>query len=102
MGLNTTQPALSRSAGEGARTFMNAPDALTEHGFRRISEFEAARSAWPRGQQPALARAAAEKFRARFKPAGVVQGVQSIDLVAAGYPAGFAFHRQYDFRRRES
>lgn len=71
---------------------MNAPDIRTAHGFRPIGEFESARKAWPRGQQPALFREAAEKFRARFKPAGTVQGVMSIDLVAAGYPAGFSFH----------
>jgi len=71
---------------------VNAPDALTENGFRRIHDFEAARSAWPRGQQPQLAREAAEKFRARFKPAGTVQGVMSIDLVSAAYPRIFAFH----------
>lgn len=71
---------------------MNAPDALNAHGFRRLHDFEAARQAWPRGQQPELARKAAESFRARFKPAGTVQGVMSVDLVAAGYPAGFAFH----------
>ncbi|HVT35180.1 MAG TPA: hypothetical protein VHE37_06340 [Nevskiaceae bacterium] len=71
---------------------MNAPDGLTEHGFRRVDEFSSARNSWPRGTQPALARAAAEKFRARFKSGPQVQGVRSVDLVSAGYPAGFAFH----------
>lgn len=71
---------------------MNAPDALTENGFRRIGDFEAARNAWPRGQQPQLFREAAERFRTRFKPAGTVQGVTSVDLVSAAYPRIFAFH----------
>lgn len=71
---------------------MNAPDHLTPQGFRPVSDFQAAREAWPRGRQPQLALQAAESFRARFKPAGTVQGVMSVDLVAAGYPAGFAFH----------
>lgn len=71
---------------------MNAPNSRTEQGFRRIHDFEAARQAWPRGQQPQLFRDAAENYRARFKAAGVVQGVQSIDLVSAAYPRMFAFH----------
>lgn len=71
---------------------MNAPDLPAQLGFRRIDEFEAARAAWPRGRQPGLMREAAQRFRARFKPAGTVQGVRSVDLVRAVYPRGFAFH----------
>ena len=71
---------------------MNAPEVVVPPGFRKIADFDAARTAWPRGEQPALMRQAADKFRARFKAGGTVAGVQSIDLVTASYPAGFAFH----------
>ena len=71
---------------------MNAPEVAVPPGFRAISEFAAARTAWPRGQQPQLLRRAAEAFRARFKAAGTVAGVHSVDLVTAAYPASFAFH----------
>ncbi|HUP92818.1 MAG TPA: hypothetical protein VM074_11265 [Solimonas sp.] len=71
---------------------MNAPDLQSQLGFRRLDDFAAAREAWPRGQQPQLMRQAAERFRGRFKTAGTVTGVQSISLVSAAYPRGFAFH----------
>lgn len=71
---------------------MNAPETALPIGFRKIHEFDEARAAWPRGRQPELFRAAAQKFRARFKAQGTVPGVRSVDLVTASYPAAFAFH----------
>ncbi|HUS25614.1 MAG TPA: hypothetical protein VM369_11765 [Candidatus Binatia bacterium] len=71
---------------------MNAPETGAPAGFRRLDDFEAARSAWPRGRQPELIRAAAQRFRARFKAAGTVTGVRTVDLVSAAYPRSFAFH----------
>ena len=56
-----------------------------------MSEFEAIHDLWPRGDRPEAIRAAAERFRARFKEQGEVLSVQTVDLVAAGYPTNFAF-----------
>jgi hypothetical protein len=56
-----------------------------------VSEFEAIHDLWPRGDRPEAIRAAAERFRARFKEQGEVLSVQTVDLVAAGYPTNFAF-----------
>lgn len=71
---------------------MNAPETLLPAGFRRIDGFDAARNAWPRGRQPGLILEAAETFRKTFKAGGTITGVRTIDLVAAGYPAGYAFN----------
>ncbi len=71
---------------------MNACETSLPDGFRRISDFDEARAAWPRSKQPALFRQAAERFRARFKAQATVPGIRNIDLVTASYPASFAFH----------
>jgi hypothetical protein len=64
------------------------PDTLS---IRPLHEFDEANALWPRGDRPQAIRAAAERFRARFKQQGTVNGVQTVDLVAAGYPLNFAF-----------
>ena len=59
--------------------------------IRSLPEFRAAHELWPRGERPAAMRAAAEQFRPRFKEGGQVRSVQTVDLVAAGYPLQYAF-----------
>jgi hypothetical protein len=59
--------------------------------IRPFHEFDEANGLWPRGERPQAIRAAAEEFRGRFKEQGQVQSVQTVDLVAAGYPTSFAF-----------
>ncbi|MDQ3936341.1 MAG: hypothetical protein M3340_17110 [Actinomycetota bacterium] len=59
--------------------------------IRPFHEFDEANQLWPRGERPAAIREAAEVFRGRFKEQGTVQSVQSVDLVAAGYPTAYAF-----------
>ena len=58
---------------------------------RPFHEFDEANALWPRGDRPEAIRAAAEPFRERFKQQGEVLSVQTVDLVAAGYPTSFAF-----------
>ena len=70
-------------------TFTATP---TELGFRPVDEFDEAQATWPRGDRPAALREAAGEFRHRFKAQGEVRAVRTIDLVAAGYLAEFAFH----------
>jgi hypothetical protein len=65
--------------------------AVMETTLRSFHEFDEANSLWPRGERPQAIRAAAEEFRARFKQQGQVISVQTVDLVAAGYPLQFAF-----------
>jgi hypothetical protein len=60
-------------------------------GLRPIHEFDEAQQTWPRGDRPAALRAAAEEFRGRFKEQGTVRAIRTVDLVAAAYPASFAF-----------
>jgi glyoxylase-like metal-dependent hydrolase (beta-lactamase superfamily II) len=62
---------------------------VTSDALRTVTDFDAAWATWPRGDRPAALRAAAEAFRARFT--GVVQGVRTVDLVSAPYPAKYAF-----------
>jgi hypothetical protein len=59
--------------------------------IRSFHEFDDAHELWPRGDRPQAMRAAAEEFRPRFKEQGAVRSVQTVDLVAAGYPLNFAF-----------
>ena len=59
--------------------------------IRSAHEFDDAHALWPRGERPAAIRAAAEEFRGRFKEQGTVRSVQTVDLVAAGYPLQYAF-----------
>jgi hypothetical protein len=65
--------------------------AVIETVVREVEEFKDAHTLWPRGDRPEAIRAAAEQFRARFKEQGEVLSVQTVDLVAAGYPLNFAF-----------
>ncbi len=65
--------------------------AVVETTVRRTEEFEAIHDLWPRGDRPEAIRTAAERFRPRFKEQGEVLSVQTVDLVAAGYPTTFAF-----------
>ena len=58
---------------------------------RPFHEFDEASNLWPRGDRPEAMRAAAEQFRPRFKAQGQVLSVQTVDLVAAGYPTAYAF-----------
>jgi hypothetical protein len=67
---------------------VESPETL---GIRPFHEFDEANALWPRGDRPAAIRAAAERFRARFKEQGQVRAVRTADLVAAGYPLQFAF-----------
>jgi hypothetical protein len=65
--------------------------AVMETALRSFHEFDEANALWPRGDRPEAIRAAAEEFRRRFKEQGQVESVQTVDLVAAGYPTSFAF-----------
>src|SRR3712207_602604 len=58
---------------------------------RPFHEFDEPSSLWPRGDRPEAIRSAAEQFRSRFKQQGEVLDVQTVDLVAAGYPTAYAF-----------
>jgi hypothetical protein len=68
---------------------VESPEAV---GLKPITEFEQAQQTWPRGDRPTALREAASEFRARFKPAGQVRAIRTVDLVSAAYPAQFAFH----------
>jgi hypothetical protein len=70
---------------------MATVDSASTLTLRPFHEFDEANELWPRGDRPQAIRAAAEQFRARFKEQGTVQSVESVDLVAAGYPTAFAF-----------
>lgn len=78
---------------------MSTPDttaattgALAAIGARSIPEFEGVHDVWPRGARLAAVRAAAEDYKPRFKAQGQVTAVKSVDIAAAPYPVGFAFH----------
>ena len=68
---------------------MSALDAI---GARTIPEFEGVHDVWPRGKRLAAVREAATAFKARFKSQGQIHAVRSVDIAAAPYPTGFAFH----------
>src|SRR5918992_2452606 len=70
---------------------MATVDSASTLTIRPFHEFDEANELWPRGARPQAIRAAAEQFRVRFKEQGTVQSVQSVDLVAAGYPTAYAF-----------
>ena len=70
---------------------MAATASMETIGLRPCSEFTQAQATWPRGDRPAALTAAAEEFRARFKPAGEVRAIRTIPLATAAYPASFAF-----------
>jgi hypothetical protein len=66
---------------------------LTEAlGFREIPEFDGVFDVWPRGARLAEVRAAAERFKARFKQQGQVVAARSVDLATAPYITKYAFH----------
>ncbi len=71
---------------------MAAIDSPERVGIRPAREFADAQATWPRGDRPAALREAAGDFRARFKGLGEIRAVRTIDLVAAAYPAAYAFH----------
>lgn len=66
--------------------------ALEAIGARGIPEFEGVHDVWPRGKRLAAVREAATAYKARFKSAGQIHAVRSIDIATAPYPTAFAFH----------
>jgi hypothetical protein len=58
---------------------------------RPIPEFDGVHDVWPRGDRLEAVRAASKRYRQRFLSQGQVTAIKSIDLVAAPYPARFAF-----------
>ncbi len=58
---------------------------------RPIPEFDGAHDVWPRGARLEAVRDAAAKYRERFLAQGQVRAIKSFDIVAAPYPARFAF-----------
>ncbi|MCB0929171.1 MAG: hypothetical protein U0R77_04470 [Mycolicibacterium insubricum] len=59
--------------------------------LRPIPEFDGVHDVWPRGDRLEAVRSAAVRYRERFLTQGQVKAIKSIDLVAAPYPARFAF-----------
>jgi hypothetical protein len=72
-----------------AATTQTTPEEL---GLRPIDEFDGVFETWPRGDRPAAIRAAAERYKQRFKAQGEVLGVRSVDIVTAPYIRQYAFH----------
>jgi hypothetical protein len=70
-------------------TVSNAVEAI---GARPIPEFEGVHDVWPRGRRLEAVREAAAAYKERFKAQGQVRGVRAVDIAAAPYPTGFAFH----------
>ena len=66
--------------------------AAKDLGLRSIDEFEALFDVWPRGRRLEEIRAAAERYRQRFKEQGEVTGVRSVDIATAPYLTRYAFH----------
>src|SRR5579884_1558563 len=68
--------------------------AVTEKdvGLRPIEEFEGLFDVWPRGQRLEQIRAAAERYKQRFKGQGLITGVRSVDIATAPYITKYAFH----------
>lgn len=72
---------------------MTAPAGdLTAIGARPIPELEGVHEVWPRGNRLEAVREAAAAFKRRFSSQGEVRAVKSVDIAAAPYPTGFAFH----------
>jgi hypothetical protein len=76
---------------------MEATMAVTEKaaqdiGLRRIEEFDGVFDVWPRGKRLEEVRAAAERYKQRFKQQGTVKAVRSVDLATAPYITKYAFH----------
>lgn len=65
---------------------------VQELGLRAVEEFEGVFEIWPRGERLKEIRAAAERYKLRFKEQGQVKGVRSVDLATAPYITKYAFH----------
>ncbi len=61
-------------------------------GLRAIEEFDGLFETWPRGRRLQEIRAAAERYKPRFKQQGQVSGVRSVDIATAPYLTRYAFH----------
>lgn len=61
-------------------------------GLRTIEEFEGVHDVWPRGRRLEQIRAAAERYKPRFKEQGQVAAVRSVDIATAPYITKYAFH----------
>lgn len=66
---------------------MESPDAV---GLRPFDDFAEATEVWPRGERLEAMRAAASRFKGRFKQGGQVRGVRTFDLASAPYPTRMA------------
>ncbi|NLV79051.1 MAG: hypothetical protein GXY65_06835 [Rhodococcus sp.] len=65
---------------------------LTVIGARPIPEFDGVHDVWPRGERLRAVREAATAYKKRFTSQGQVHAVKSVDIAAAPYPVGYAFH----------
>jgi hypothetical protein len=66
--------------------------AAKDYGLRPIEEFDGVFDVWPRGRRLEQIRAAAERYKERFKQQGTVTGVRSVDIATAPYITKYAFH----------
>lgn len=76
----------------GTMTTQQTSTDLASIGARSIPEFEGVHDVWPRGERLAAVREAAAAYKVRFKKQGQIRAVKSIDVAAAPYPVGYAFH----------
>jgi hypothetical protein len=65
---------------------------MADLGFREIGEFSGVFDIWPRGERLRKIRAAAERYKQRFKEQGVVRSARTIDIATAPYITSYAFH----------
>jgi hypothetical protein len=65
---------------------------VQELGLRPIEEFDGVFDVWPRGRRLEEIRAAADRYKQRFKGQGTVRSVRSVDLATAPYITKYAFH----------
>ena len=65
--------------------------ALEAIAARGIPEFEGVHDVWPRGKRLAAVREAATAYKARFKSAGQIHAVRSIDIATAPYPTATVY-----------
>lgn len=61
-------------------------------GARTIPEFDGVHEVWPRGDRLTAVRAAAAKYKQRFKAQGQVTAVRSVDIASAPYPVKYGFN----------
>lgn len=84
---------LSRSAAPAGAASPASPSTdLEEIGARSVPEFAGVHGVWPRGARLEAVREAAHAFKARFAAEAPVRAVASVDIAAAPYPVGYAFH----------